>query len=192
MLTALFAAATGALLVANWFFDFNAEPYILAGNINVYYFFVGAMFFHWRNHIPYSLWLLVPSILISYALLFTARAVYIIPPLLTYITVFIGLTKFKPSRLLQSGDYSYGIYLYGYPISEALIATFPVLRGNFFGLVASAILCTGLFAFLSWHLIEKRFLRLRKYFSVKSAKIAEELHPEALPVAAPAASTARV
>jgi peptidoglycan/LPS O-acetylase OafA/YrhL len=186
ILTTLFAASTVALLVANVFFDFNTEPYILTGNINVYYFFAGAMFFHWRDRIPYSRWLLVPSTVIAYALLFTTHAVYIIPPLVTYVTVYIGLTSFQTNRLLQSGDYSYGIYLYGYPISEALVATFPVLRGNFFGLTASAIICTGLFAFLSWHLVEKRFLRLRKYFSTKSAKIAEELHPEAHSVSQPA------
>jgi peptidoglycan/LPS O-acetylase OafA/YrhL len=115
------------------------------------------MFFHWRDRIPYSRWLLVPSIVTAYALLFTTRAVYIIPPLVTYVTVYIGLTSFQSNRLLQLGDYSYGIYLYGYPISEALVRTFPVLRGNVFGLTASAIICTGLFAFLSWHLVEKRF-----------------------------------
>jgi peptidoglycan/LPS O-acetylase OafA/YrhL len=55
------------------------------------------------------------------------------------------------------------------------------LRGNYFGLLFSAILCTGLFAFLSWHLVEKRLLKLRKYFSRQSAKIAEDLHPDLLP-----------
>lgn len=54
ILTASFAIATVALLIANWFFDFNAEPWLLASNINIYYFFVGAMFFHWRQLIPYT------------------------------------------------------------------------------------------------------------------------------------------
>jgi peptidoglycan/LPS O-acetylase OafA/YrhL len=47
------------------------------------------------------------------------------------------------------------------------------------GLSIAGVSTTVLFAFLSWHLIEKRFLRLRKRFSPASAKIATELHPEA-------------
>jgi peptidoglycan/LPS O-acetylase OafA/YrhL len=68
--------------------------------------------------------------------------------------------------------------LYGYPITQVLATEFLVLRTNIFALTFAAITCTGLFAALSWHLVEKRFLRLRKYFSVRSAKVAEELHPE--------------
>lgn len=177
-MTTSFVIATVVLLIANWFFGFNAQPWSLTGDINVYYFFAGAMFFHWRHMIPYSIWLVIPAMLICYVLFFTGHAVYVIPPFLTYITVFIGLSRVPQSKILQSGDYSYGIYLYGFPITEAMVTTFPVLRGNFFGLVPTAIICTGAFAFFSWHFVEKRFLKLRKYFSAKSAKITEELHPE--------------
>ncbi len=109
--------------------------------------------------------------------MFSTRTVYVYPILLTYITVFIGLTALPTNRLIKSGDYSYGIYLYGFPISQTLVASVPALQHNLFGLLLSSILCTGLFACVSWHLVEKRFLRLRKYFSPQSAKLAEELHP---------------
>ena len=58
-----------------------------------------------------------------------------------------------------------------------LVASVPSLQNNLFGLLFSSIACTAMFAFMSWHLVEKRFLRLRKYFSPQSAKIAEVLHP---------------
>ena len=176
--TSLFVVVTAALLVSNIFFDYNAKPFILAGDINVYYFYVGAIFYVWRDRIPYAFWLFIPCVVCTYLLMFSTHAVYLVPIMLTYVTVFLGLTAFPTNRLLRSGDYSYGIYLYGFPITQVLASSFPALRHNYLGLVFSAILGTSLFAMLSWHLIEKRFLRLRKYFSPKSAKIAEELHPE--------------
>ena len=61
-------------------------------------------------------------------------------------------------------------------------------RNNYFGLLTATVICTTGFAFLSWHLVEKRFLRLRKYFSAKSAKIFEELHPDGVATDDPAES----
>jgi len=135
---------------------YDAKLGLLASSVNVYYFFVGVLFFLWRDRIPYSVWLLIPCAMLSYFLMMTPHGVYVTPMLLTYVTIFIGLTNVPRSRLLQSGDYSYGFYLYGFPISVVLAECFPVLRHNFLALMISAIVSTGLFAFLSWHLIEKR------------------------------------
>jgi peptidoglycan/LPS O-acetylase OafA/YrhL len=174
----LFAAATLALLIANLFFDYNARAGILANDINVYYFAVGVMFFIWREYIPHSLPAFVIGAISSYFLIEWAYGVYFVPIALTYVTIFLGLTNLGSNRFIKSGDYSYGIYLYGFPLCQVLVTVFVGIRHNFFGLLLPTIVCTLLFAFLSWHLVEKRFLRLRKYFSRKSAKIAEELHPD--------------
>ena len=81
--------------------------------------------------------------------------------------------EWKALRLF--GRYSYALYLFHYPISAAIRdfvlkpARMPVLLGSslpslaFFYLVTgSASLCA---AFLSWHLYEKRFLRLKRFFA---------------------------
>jgi peptidoglycan/LPS O-acetylase OafA/YrhL len=180
--TTLFVIASIGLLVANVFFGFDNQPWILGSDVNVYYFFMGCMFFHWRDRIPYSGLLLLLCIPITYVLEFSTRAVFIVPALVTYITIFIGMSNIPKSKILQSGDYSYGIYLYGFPIMQALIASVPYLRGKFFVFAPVALLLTFAFAFLSWHLVEKRFLKLRRYFSFQSAKIGEALHPEALSI----------
>jgi peptidoglycan/LPS O-acetylase OafA/YrhL len=177
VLALIFVTSTAALLIANSLFGYQDTLTVLPGSVQVYYFFVGAMFYIWRDRIPYSVWLFVPAVLLTYFLMFSTRTVYVYPILLTYITVFIGLTALPTNRLIKSGDYSYGIYLYGFPISQTLVSSVPALQHNLFGLLLSSVLCTGLFACVSWHLVEKRFLRLRKYFSPQSAKLAEELHP---------------
>jgi peptidoglycan/LPS O-acetylase OafA/YrhL len=178
--TILFAIGSVTLIVANAFFGFDNQPWILGSDVNVYYFFMGCIFFHWRDRIPYSGLLLILCIPITYVLEFSTRAVFIVPAFVTYITIFIGMSNFPKSKILQSGDYSYGIYLYGFPIMQALVASVPYVRGKFFVFTPLALVLTFAFAFLSWHLVEKRFLKLRRYFSFRSAKIAEALHPEAL------------
>ena len=176
--TALFAAGSIALIIANVFFGFDDEPWILASNVNVYYFFVGCMFFHWRDFIPYRWSILAICIAATYALEFSTKTVFIVPALVAYITIFIGTSNIPKSKFLQSGDYSYGVYLYGYPIMQAIAGSIPYARGKFFIFTPMALALTFAFAFLSWHLVEKRFLKLRRLVSPKSAEISQALHPE--------------
>ncbi len=62
-----------------------------------------------------------------------------------------------PSRM---GDYSYGIYIYGWPCQQMVEYWLPDLKPmpNFY----LSIILTIPFAVLSWHLIEKKALNLKK------------------------------
>jgi peptidoglycan/LPS O-acetylase OafA/YrhL len=57
------------------------------------------------------------------------------------------------------GDISYGIYLYHFPIAQTLIALGVFAVAPVAG-VAAVVASTLMLAFLSWHLVEKRALRL--------------------------------
>lgn len=87
-------------------------------------------------------------------------------PMLAYITVFLGLTPLPKLRIINKGDYSYGIYLYSCPIQQTLNWLLPDIRSNAFNFLASLAL-TALFAAFSWHFIEKPALKLRKSFSLR-------------------------
>lgn len=175
--TAIFAIVTLPLLYANLVTGFGEGPLGLEGITAVYYFFMGVTFFMWREKIVYSPALFGVALVASYVLMLSSHTVFIYPALLTYITIFIGMTKLPQWAFLKTGDYSYGIYLYGYPITQALIAASPTLRGNLLFLLPTAILSTSAFAFLSWHLVEKRVLFLKRYLSPRSAAITETMHP---------------
>lgn len=87
-------------------------------------------------------------------------------PMLAYITVFLGLTPLPRLGILNTGDYSYGIYLYSCPIQQTVNWLLPDIRSNAFNFIASLVL-TALFAAFSWHFIEKPALKLRKSFSLR-------------------------
>ncbi|WP_158553204.1 MULTISPECIES: acyltransferase family protein [Mesorhizobium] len=89
----------------------------------------------------------------------------------TYITLFVGLCKIPPVPFYSTGDYSYGIYLYGYPIQQAIVASMPAhgWGANFI----AAILTVSCLAAFSWHWIEKPILTLRKNFSFVGRQISQ-------------------
>jgi peptidoglycan/LPS O-acetylase OafA/YrhL len=132
----------------------------------VYYFLFGVLFFHWRDRIPASPWLFAASAVASYVLLMFDSMVYLAPLPVAYMTLYVGLIPMPKSRLLSSGDYSYGIYLYGFPITQSLIALRPQWftggTAQYAALLCAAIVLTTLFAAASWHLVEKRALALKK------------------------------
>ena len=93
-------------------------------------------------------------------------AVYVvIAPLL------VVAAAFYPSRFISSfgehGDYSYGLYLYGWPV-QMIVATraseYLSIGTGFVVMFAT----TFVFAYASWHLIEKRALKYKSPAPVSS------------------------
>jgi peptidoglycan/LPS O-acetylase OafA/YrhL len=179
----LFVVATAALIYTSLVDGFQVVPAQVEGPTLVYYFVVGVLTFLWRDKLVFHEGFLLASAGICYFLMMSPKMVFIYPVLLTYITVFIGLFPFPRFSLIKSGDYSYGIYLYGFPVTQALFAGSLLmgfsLRGNLAVFAPLAVLVTAAFAALSWHGIEKHCLKLKRYIAPKSSKIAAALHPTA-------------
>jgi peptidoglycan/LPS O-acetylase OafA/YrhL len=111
-------------------------------------------------------WLNRRVALLLLALLVVAPTVPIVTELLLvaalpYIVLAFG-TAPAPfgGALTRSGDYSYGLYLYAFPIQQALVATIGTPGGAFGNFVIAAVLA-GACAVLSWHFIEKPALRAK-------------------------------
>jgi peptidoglycan/LPS O-acetylase OafA/YrhL len=175
----LFGAATIALIYTSFVDGFQVVPAQVGGPTLVYYFLAGVVMFLWRDKIVFHEVFFFIAAAACYILMMSPKTVFIYPVLLTYITVFIGLFPFPRFSLLKSGDYSYGIYLYGFPVTQSLLAGFALLHKNLAVAAPLAVLATGAFAALSWHGIEKHCLKLKRYIAPKSAKITKTLHPTA-------------
>ncbi len=91
---------------------------------------------------------------------------------LSYLVVWLGLVKLPKIPFFDRGDYSYGVYLYHFPILQLLQLLFGF--AIWWQLSLAAIIPVTLFAMFSWHSIEKPVLKQRKRFSLVGARIASE------------------
>ena len=57
------------------------------------------------------------------------------------------------------GDLSYGIYIYGFPVQQTLMYYFKL---NHIELMIYSMIISCIFAYFSWHFIEKKALKLKK------------------------------
>ena len=80
------------------------------------------------------------------------------------------------ARVGAVNDYSYGIYVYGFLIQMAL-AQLGVHHWGLFLYIVIAWLVTFVFAWISWHAVEKRALRLKSWGPGKGWKIFDRLRP---------------
>lgn len=124
-------------------------------------FLVGVSVFFYQDRIPLRLDLFLVSLPATFILLYDGTWQYLAAIPLTYATVYIGLSNFPKTLITATGDYSYGVYLYGYPIQQTLAYLFPhnkIWQLNFLG----SMVVSMMFAAFSWHFIESRVLANRK------------------------------
>lgn len=70
------------------------------------------------------------------------------------------------------GDYSYGVYIYAFPVQQSVAALIPGVSVWTLMLVSS--IGTIFLAFLSWHLVEKHALKLKSLFVISSRRSESE------------------
>lgn len=83
--------------------------------------------------------------------------------LLSAITIVIGCS-FKDRIISGRFDYSYGIYIYSFPVQQFIINKFHF--EFYFGMFVS-IIVSLFFGFLSWHFVESKFVKLNKSYVKK-------------------------
>ncbi|MHA6792000.1 acyltransferase family protein [Pseudonocardia bannensis] len=82
-------------------------------------------------------------------------------PALAYMLIWLAV-RLPFSAFDRPGDFSYGTYIYAFPI-QMLLAEFGVQRLGLAAYMLLGIAITAAFAVLSWHVVEKRALRLKRW-----------------------------
>ncbi len=82
-------------------------------------------------------------------------------PALAFLVIYLGTLPFRPADVLHRlGDPSYGMYLYGFVIQQTLMWTGLVHRDQPWLSFVEATVLAVIFGYASWHLVERRALRL--------------------------------
>lgn len=125
-------------------------------------FLYGIVLHLYRDVLPHAHRLGLPAGMLALALLIHPATDYFVPFLAAYFTVWLGLMRPPESVLTRHGDYSYGIFLFGFPIQQAVTQVMGPSFHEWYWNIAVAVPLTILFAILSWHAVEKPSLGLRK------------------------------
>jgi peptidoglycan/LPS O-acetylase OafA/YrhL len=127
-------------------------------------FVIGMAFYQFRNVLPFNGLGSVLAIVVAVAALHGPwfREVFILS--LCYILFAFGFLSFQPIKIYNRvGDYSYGMYIYAFPVEQTAVALWPGI--SVLELIAVSFPMTLLFSVLSWHMLEKPMLAMRRIVS---------------------------
>lgn len=127
------------------------------------YFFIGMNFWLWRDKVPYSGKLAAGCLLILVSAVMVKPLLPIMMPFCGgYLVLWLGYAPKVPFLdWTHRTDLSYGTYLYAYPVQQ-LFAMSPSLRNPLVNVVLT-VPCVLVLAWMSWNLVEKRFLALKNW-----------------------------
>jgi peptidoglycan/LPS O-acetylase OafA/YrhL len=141
-------------------------------------FFMGAVIYLYRERIPDSgwlalacatlfvAWLLVPTQGRSPDGWFTVSDLLV--PLVAYPVIWLGI-HLPLQKIGSKNDYSYGIYIYAWPVTQ-LLAIAGVQKLGYVPFLLVSVLATAPVAVASWWFVEKQALSLKKLDATQLAR----------------------
>jgi peptidoglycan/LPS O-acetylase OafA/YrhL len=129
------------------------------------------------RYFPVSTRILVALAVLTWLLRDSAFAYALTIACLTYFTFWFAY-RLPAIPLRLPGDYSYGLFLYGFPVQQALVQLDPDIGA--LPLTAGALAVALLLAVLSWHLVERRALDLKRTRAKTLADLKADQHGMAL------------
>jgi peptidoglycan/LPS O-acetylase OafA/YrhL len=148
-------------------------------NVRMFMYLYGSALYLWRDKVPMG-----PGLLVALAAALVAasfdRTVFLVVYLLAMAPFVLSLAYVPGGRIRrfnELGDYSYGVYIYAFPIQQTIVFVFPAM--TLAAMMASSAAVSVAVAVVSWKLIEERALQhkddcaaaTKRLFSFGLAKI---------------------
>ena len=138
---------------------------VFSGRLLVMSFLWGVALFRLRDLVPFSGWLAVMAAALSIALMLVPLGDALAPLPIAYAVAYVGLQQLRSTPIVALGDFSYGIFLYGFAVQQT-VASLGAWTHHWYINLALAVPLVTLFAAFSWYGVEKPALALRKRLSV--------------------------
>ena len=129
----------------------------------VLFFLSGMAFFLFRDHLPFSpLFLGISLVLLASAFIFDRWLDPVLAFFGTYALLYAAVSPaWKWNHFARYGDFSYGVYLYGFPVQQVL-SFYWLPKLTPLSLFCAAFPITLALALASWHLVEAPALRRKR------------------------------
>jgi len=124
------------------------------------FFWTGCAIYHWKISQYFSLntfgVVLVCAVFLQQWPIFSALIVYLSVP---FLVICFGSTDSGKLNFFNKADYSYGLYIYAFPVQQSLTYLFPDWSLTLS--IGTCLILTTILSALSWHFVEKPILRFK-------------------------------
>ena len=131
------------------------------------YFLIGSSIYLYRDKIKMNFQYFMLAVIILLAGITLNATKYALIITMPYIIMYIGTFKFKKNILGKIGDFSYGLYIYAFPIQQLLVFYFKD-NLSIWTYMLSAIILTSIFAIISTCLIDNNTKKIKDKISSRT------------------------
>ncbi|AZQ82864.1 acyltransferase [Colwellia sp. Arc7-635] len=150
------------IYIANHFYTFLPISYFSSEDFRMYsLFFIGTACYIFKDYLVLSKRFFYTALFFLFISAIHSDLFFIVYNVTIFYVIFYiaYIPKGRIRKFNQYGDYSYGIYIYAWPVQQSIIALMPGI--NVLELCIYSFALTVLLSYLSWHCIEKKALKLK-------------------------------
>jgi peptidoglycan/LPS O-acetylase OafA/YrhL len=143
------------------------------------FFFAGASLYFYRSRVPLSGIAAMLFVLLALTVQHEVMAMVVAWLAVPYAAITFAQKAPAFFRKVNGNDYSYGTYIYAFPIQQLLSMMAQETGWGWLSVLAMSLVCTVIAAALSWHYIEKPALSLKARLTLGTSGPLKEVHQQA-------------